>query len=310
MKKAYEKKPLAERIKRELAENSQLYLLAIPVIAYFLIFCYLPMFGIVIAFKNYSIAKGVFASEWIGFKNFTDFFHNIYFSRLLRNTLSISIKSIVFGFPAPIILALLLNELRCRRFKSAVQTITYLPHFISMVVICSMIINFFGSSGIMTKLLSLFGGEMKNYMADARYFQSIYVGTDIWQGIGWNSIIYLAALAGIDQQLYEAAAIDGAGRFKQMLHVTLPGITETVIVMLILRLGQLMSLGYEKVILLYNSSTYETADIISSFVYRMGLGESRYGFSAAVGLFQSVINIVLLLSANAVSKKINHIGLF
>lgn len=310
MKKKEKKTSFFEVFSSEIIKNNQLYILAIPVLLYFLIFCYLPMFGLVIAFKDYSVVKGVFASPWVGFKNFTDFFHNIYFGRLLRNTLLISAKSIVFGFPAPIILALLLNELRAKKFKSVVQTITYLPHFISMVVICGMIMNFFGSEGIVTKFIAMFGGELKNYMGDAKYFQTIYVATEIWQGIGWSSIIYLAALAGIDQQLYEAASIDGAGRFKQMLYVTLPGIAETVIVMLILRLGQVMSLGYEKIILLYNSSTYETADIISSFVYRMGLGESRYGFSAAVGLFQSIINIILLLGSNAVSKKINNVGLF
>lgn len=297
-------------LRAELVRNRQLYILAIPVVLFYLIFCYFPMVGIVIAFKNYNVAEGIFAGEWIGLKNFRDFFSSVYFTRTLRNTILISLYDLLYGFPAPVILALLINELRGKVFKRVVQTVTYLPHFISMVVICGMIVDFFGTEGILTKVIVALGGKQMNYVGSAAHFRSIYVGTNIWQSVGWNSIIYLAALAGIDQQLYEAAVIDGAGRLRQAWHVTLPGILPTVVIMLILRIGQLLSVGYEKIILLYGPATYETADIISSYVYRMGLSGGRYGFSTAVGLFQSVINLALLLFANFFSKRLTDTSLF
>ena len=297
-------------LRAELVRNRQLYILAIPVVLFYLIFCYFPMVGIVIAFKNYNVAEGIFAGEWIGLKNFRDFFSSVYFTRTLRNTILISLYDLLYGFPAPVILALLINELRGKVFKRVVQTVTYLPHFISMVVICGMIVDFFGTEGILTKVIVALGGKQMNYVGSAAHFRSIYVGTNIWQSVGWNSIIYLAALAGIDQQLYEAAVIDGAGRLRQAWHVTLPVILPTIVIMLILRIGQLLSVGYEKIILLYGPATYETADIISSYVYRMGLSGGRYGFSTAVGLFQSVINLALLLFANFFSKRLTDTSLF
>lgn len=305
-----EKRSLMQRAGAELRANKNLYILALPVLIYYILFYYLPMGGIVIAFKQYQLGSSIFAGDWVGLKYFKEFFSGLYFTRTLRNTLLISLYDLVLGFPAPIIFALLLNELRNKLFKKSVQLITYLPHFISLVVVCGMITDFFSSDGVLTNLFAAFGAEKMNYIGDARFFRSIYVGTNIWQGVGWGSIIYLAALAGVDQELYEAAVIDGAGRIRQFWHVTLPGIMTTIIVMLILRLGQIMSVGYEKIILLYNSGTYETADVISSYVYRMGLGESRYSFSTAVGLFQSVINLVLLLGANLFSKKISGTSLF
>lgn len=299
------------KTKNELYKNKHIYIMALPVIIYYLIFHYLPMFGVVIAFKKYDIAKGVFGSEWVGFKHFADFFSSMYFPRLMKNTLLISLYDLFWNFPAPIVFALLLNEIKKQRFKRVVQTISYLPHFISLVVICGMITDFFSVNGIMTRLLQLLGGENINYLSHSRYFRTIYVGTNVWQSIGWSSIIYLAALSGIDQQLYEAAVIDGAGRFKQMLHVTLPGIMPTITILLIMRIGQVMSVGYEKIILLYNSGTLETADVISSFVYRRGLGESfQYSYTTAVGLFQSIINLILLFAANGFSNKFNGSGLF
>lgn len=301
---------LTTRVKNELWQNRYLYLLAIPVIAYYVLFCYLPMFGLVIAFKQYELGKGIMESQWVGLKYFQEFFGGIYFGRLMRNTLLISFYSILFGFPAPIIFALLMNELRQRRFKKVVQTVTYLPHFISLVVICGMIVDFLASDGVLTRVFTMFGGQKTNYVGDARYFRVIYVISDIWQGIGWGSIIYLAALAGIDQQLYEAAVIDGAGRWKQTLHITLPGILPTIMIMLIMRIGQILSVGYEKIILLYGPGTYEVADVISSYVYRMGIGQSRYSFSAAVGLFQSVVNVILLVAANQTSRRMSGTSLF
>lgn len=304
------KKSLITSVKDELVRNRYLYIMAIPIICYYLIFCYGPMFGIVIAFKDYQVSKGILGSEWVGFKYFIEFFKGHYFTRIMRNTILISFYDLIFGFPAPVIFALLLNEIKNTAFKKTVQTITYLPHFISMVVICGMIVDFFSSDGIITKLIVALGGKKMDYMSSAAHFRPIYVGTNIWAGIGWSSIIYLAALSGIDQELYEAASLDGAGRMKQIWHITLPGIASTVIIMLILRCGQLLSVGYEKIILLYNSGTYETADVISSYVYRMGLGSSRYSYSSAVGLFQSVINLILLMSVNGISKKFGETSLF
>ena len=304
------KEPLGVRIKAELYRNRYLYLLSIPVIAFYLIFMYAPMFGLVIAFKDYSIGRGILESKWVGLQYFKEFFEGVYFSRTLKNTLIISLMDIVISFPVPIIFALLLNELKGTKLKKTAQTATYLPHFISMVVICGMITDFFGTDGIISRLIEVFGGENKNYIADPKWFRGIFVGTNVWQTFGWNSIIYLAALTGVDAELYEAAAIDGAGRFKQLIHVTIPGILSTIVVMLILRMGRVLTVGYEKVILLYSQGTMDVADVISSYVYRMGIQNSRYGYSAAVGLFQSVINVVVLFAANALSKKCTGKGLF
>lgn len=305
------KKPLRVRFVNELRQNKYVYLLAIPVVLYYLIFCYGPMCGVVIAFKQYTPSKGLFGGDWVGLRYFQEFFASKYCFRLIRNTLLISFYGVLLGFPAPIIFALLLNEVRGNRFKKTIQTITYLPHFISLVVICGMITDFFSTNGILTRVLHTLGGPKTNYLGDAKYFRAIYIATDIWQGVGWGSIIYLAALAGIDQEQYEAAVIDGAGRWKQMLHVTLPGIAPTIIIMLIMRIGQVMSVGYEKIILLYNPATYETADVISSFVYRRGLGNSfEYSYTTAVGLFQSVVNLILLVSANALSRRFTDTSLY
>lgn len=298
------------RIKHELAKNKYIYILCIPIVLYYLIFCYWPMFGLVIAFKQYEVGKGIFASDWVGFKHFIEFFQSMNFKRLMSNTLSISLYELVAGFPAPIIFALLLNEIKNQKFKKIVQTTTYLPHFISLVVLCGMITDFFSTNGIITKLLTLFGAEKQNYLGLPEYFQTIYVTTGIWQGLGWGSIVYLAALSGISPDLYEAAEVDGAGRFRKMISITLPGIAPTIITMLILRLGRMLNIGYEKIILLYNPSTYETADVISSFVYRRGLGSSaQYSFTSAVGMFQSVINLILLLISNYFSTKYSDTGL-
>lgn len=298
-------------IRRELIRNRYLYLLAVPVIAYYIIFCYLPIGGIAIAFKQYDLAKGIWDSSWVGLKYFKEFFESLYFPRLMKNTLLISIYDLLLGFPAPVIFALLLNELRGSFFKKMVQTITYLPHFISLVVICGMITDFFSTEGIITKILAALGGEQINYLGDPAYFRSIYVWTNVWQGIGWGSIVYLAAISGIDQELYEAAVIDGAGRLRQALSVTLPCIAPTIIIMLILRMGSIMSVGFEKIILLYSPATYETGDVIASFVYRRGLGTSaQYSYATAVGLFQSIVNLVLLFAANRISKRVSETSLF
>lgn len=291
------------RLIKDIRMHKGAYLIVLPVVVFYILFHYKPMYGLIIAFKNYSPAKGITDSSWAGFKHFEDFLTNPYFWRLMRNTLTISLSNLIFSFPAPIILALLLNEIKNKAFLRGSQMIMYIPHFISLVVICGMIINFTDLDGIINDLFSVFGVERKAYLNYPQYFVPIYVISDIWQGIGWNSIIYMAALTGIDTSLYEAATIDGAGRWKQTLHVTIPGILPTIIIMLLMRIGNLLSVGYEKVILLYNPLTYETADIISTYVYRKGLLEQNYSFSTAVGLFNSIISFILLIGANTLSKR-------
>jgi putative aldouronate transport system permease protein len=299
-----------QRAKKDFKLNKQLYLIIIPVIAFYIIFHYAPMYGAIIAFKNYSPAKGVLGSPWVGFKHFQEFFGGFYFGRIIKNTLIISFNSIIFGFPAPIILALLINELRVKWFSRIVQTITYLPHFISLVVICGMIKDFTSDTGVINYIIGLFGGQTNSLLNYAQNFVPIYIISDIWQGVGWGSIIYLAALMGIDQELYEAASIDGAGRWKQTIHITFPGILPTIMIMLILRLGNILNVGFEKIILLYNPAIYDTADVISTYVYRKGLLEFSWSFSSAVGLFNSLINFVFLISANWLSRKFNETSLW
>lgn len=297
-------------VARDFAVNKYIYMMLIPVVLYYAIFHYAPMYGAIIAFKNFSPSKGILGSDWIGLTNFIDFFGSFYFIRIFRNTLLISFYQLLFGFPAPIIMALLLNEIKNRKFKSLIQTATYLPHFISIVVICGMIIDFTSSRGVITNIAAFFGGESTNLLMKPELFRTIYVSSDIWQGAGWGSIIYLAALSGIDEQMYEAAKIDGANRWRQVISITIPGIMPTIIILLILRMGQMMNVGFEKIILLYNSVTYETSDVISSFVYRKGLLEFNYSYSAAVGLFNSVINFILLLTANWLSRRVNETSLW
>lgn len=297
-------------IKADYKKNKYILFMAIPVFLWYFIFCYIPMFGISISFFDYNIARGFSGSPFVGLKHFKDFLTGFYAWRTIRNTLCISVMNLVFGFPAPIIIALLLNEVRCDPFKRTVQTISYLPHFISVVVVCGMLVDFAAKDGLFNDIVAALGGERTSFFLDPKYFRRLYVGSGIWQSAGWGAIIYLAALAGIDTQLYEAATLDGANRFQSLIHVTLPGIAQTIIVMLILNMGRLMSQGAEKVILLYNEGTYETADIISSFVYRRGIVESNYSYSAAVGLFNSVINLILLTATNSLSKKISGDGLW
>lgn len=283
----------------------------LPVVIWYIIFHYIPMVGILMAFQNYSPFKGFFHSEWVGLQHFKDFFSSIYFWRLLRNTFLLSFYNLIFGFPVPIIFALLLNEVRNSLFKRVVQTVSYMPYFISLVVIVGIIIDFTSSDGVITLILhKLFGVEETNLLGKPELFRTIYIVSDIWQGFGFASIIYLAALTSIDPELYEAAMIDGAGRLKQTWYITLPGIMNTVIILLIIRIGTLMFVGHEKILLLYSPLTYETADVISTYVYRKGLQEFNYGYSTAVGLFNSIINSALLIVSNKLAKKYTEISLF
>ena len=290
-------------VAKDWKRNRVLYMLLLPAIIYYTMFHYIPIFGNIIAFKNYQPRMGILGSQWIGFKNFIDFFKDPSFFPILRNTLNISVTSIIFSFPAPIILALLINELKSKLFTRTVQTISYLPHFVSIVVIAGIIRNFVSTDGLITDLLVNFGFTRTNLLNESSMFVPIYVISGIWQEVGWGSIIYLAALTAINIELYEAATIDGAGRWKQTLHITLPCIYPTIIVMLILRLGNVMTVGFEKVMLLYNPLTYKTADVISTFTYRSGMINRDFGFASAVDIFNSVINCTLLVSANYMSKK-------
>lgn len=297
-------------VRKDFKRNKGLYLMILPVLAYYIIFHYAPMYGLIMAFKDFQPIKGITGSEWVGLQHFKEFFQSFYFWRILKNTVVISCSNLIFGFPAPIILALLINELKNKYFKSTVQSISYMPHFISLVVVCGLIKDFTSDTGVISYIVSLFGGQATTLLNEAKNFVPIYVVSDIWQSVGWGTIIYLAALTGIDQELYEAAQVDGAGRWKQTLNITLPCIMPTIVIMLVLRMGSMLSVGFEKIILLYNPAVYSTADVISTFVYRKGLQDFAFSYSAAVGLFNSVINFLLLVIANKLSKKFSESSLW
>lgn len=296
--------------KKDFKVNRALFIMLIPVLAYYIIFHYGPMYGALMAFKDYSPMLGVMESPWVGFKHFINFFNSASFFTVLRNTLTISLWSIVIGFPAPILLALLINELKSQKFSKVVQNCAYLPHFISLIVVCGLVVDFTRDSGIITYILSFFGFPKVTMLNYPQYFLPIYIGSNLWKEIGWSSIIYIAALAGVDQQLYEAAEIDGANRWQQTIHVTIVSIVPTIVTMLILRMGQILSVGFEKIILLYNDSTMEVADVISSYVYRRGILEQNWSFSTAVNLFNSVVNLIFLLVTNKISTKLSDTSLW
>lgn len=298
-------------IKKDLKKNWFAYTLAIPVLAWYIVFCYGPMWGILIAFKDFKPLLGFFDSKWVGLRHFAEFIQGPYFWRLIKNTLMLNIWGIAFGFTAPILLALLLNEVRQGVFKRVVQTITYMPHFISLVVVCGMIHIFTADKGVITQLLEFFTGKDYNSLLGIpKFFRPIYTFSGIWQSVGWNSIIYLAAMSSIDPALYEAAEIDGAGRLRKIIHITLPQISPTIIILFIFAIGGLMASGHEKIILLYNPLTYEKADVIASYVYRRGLREASFSFSTAVGLLSSVINFGLLWFTNKIAKRYSEISLW
>ncbi len=310
----YKRLSLGKKIVRDFSHNKYKYLMILPVLVYLFLFCYKPMYGIQIAFKNFKVARGIEKSPWVGLYWFEHFFNDPYFFRLLRNTFTISALTILFGFPAPIVLALMLNEVKNSKFKRTVQTITYMPYFISLVVLCSLIKIYCQQNGLVSDIVAFFGGTKQNWLQDPRYFRVIYVISDIWQGIGWNSIIYLAALSGIDQEQYEAARIDGANRFQQMLHITLPGLLPTITILFILRMGSILNVGYEKILLMYQPTTYEVADVFSTYTYRISLGatsgQPQYSLSTAVSLFNTVVNVVFLLLTNFISGRTTESSLF
>lgn len=294
-----------------LRRDKYLVLMIIPAFMLFAVFSYLPMFGIVMSFQDFVPGRGFLGSRWVGLKWFKYFVSSVYFGRLLRNTVLLSVYSLLFGMPMTILFALLLNELRSRTFKRIVQTVTYLPYFISTVIMVSilqMLLSY--PRGVVNSALSALGLMEINFFQEAGWFRTLYIGSGIWQGLGWNSILYLAALTSINPDLYEAAYMDGANRLQQMWHISLPGMMNTIVTMLILSLGGIFSVGYEKVYLMYNPVTMDQADVISTYVYRTGLESMRYSYASAIGLFNSVINFAVLLLANTLSRKITEIGLW
>jgi putative aldouronate transport system permease protein len=299
-------------IKKDWLRNKSVYFLALPMLIYFIIFNYLPIGGIMLAFEEYTARGGTLGSEWIGIKNFITFFSTYYFGRLMRNTILTSLYNMAVNFPAPIILALLLNEMENQIFKKTVQTMSYMPYFVSTVVICGIIQDFVGMNGPITAALVKIGAlsAPQDLLGIKAFFRPIFVISNAWQGTGYGSIIFLAVLSSVDQELYEAAKIDGAGRWKQTLHVTIPGIQTMIMMMLIMQVSMILNVAMDKIILLYRPTTYEVADVIMSFVYRRGLMEGAYGFSTAVQIFNSVISMLLLVIANATSRKFSEFSLF
>lgn len=291
--------------------NYPFYVMLLPVVLYYIIFCYLPMFGVVIAFKDYDIYTGIWESPWVGLKYFRQFFSSFYFWRLIKNTLLISLYDIAFCFPAPIILALLFNELTNAKFKKTVQTISYLPHFVSSVVIVSMVLNFLSlNNGLVNNIIKAFGGEAIYFLNEPKYFRGIYTGMNLYKSIGWSSIVYISAISGVNTELIEACMIDGGGHWHKIRHVILPSISNTIVVLFILRMGSLLSVGYENIILLYNPKLYETADVVQTYVYRRGLLEADYSFSTAIGLFMSVVGMISVAATNYISKRVSDMSLW
>ena len=293
---------LGHRIARDLQRHKWKYILMIPILIYLILFCYKPMYGLIIAFKNYKPALGFAGSKWVGLKYFKKFFGDYYFFRILRNTFLISLYSILWGFPAPILLALMLNELRGERFKRTVQTVTYIPHFISMVVICSIIRQFCLSDGVFNDIGAFFGAQRTALLQKPAYFRTIYVASGIWQEIGWSSIIYLAALTNVDPQLMEAAVVDGANRFQRVWNVSLPALMPTISIQLIFSISGIMSASTEKTLLLYNEATYEVGDVIGTYVYREGILGGAFEYTTAIGLLLSIVSLVLITLANYGSR--------
>ncbi|TCP25982.1 carbohydrate ABC transporter membrane protein 1 (CUT1 family) [Scopulibacillus darangshiensis] len=302
--KPLKKKKKPRNLKRRIVQHWELYLFILPAVLYFVIFHYIPMYGVQIAFKDFIPSLGIWGSPWVGFEHFTRFFESYYFWDLIKNTLGISLYSLAVGFPLPIILALSLNEAKDGFFKRSVQTVTYSPHFISVVVMAGMVIAFLSpTTGLINHIIGLFGIDPIPFMSDPKWFKTVYVFSDVWQNTGWGTIIYLAALAGVDPQLHEAAIVDGASRWQRIWHINIPALVPTMVILLILNTGSLLAVGFEKILLLQNSLNMESSDVIATFVYRSGILDAQYSFAAAVGLFNAVINAILLIVVNQIAKK-------
>ena len=297
-------------LNRDFISNWQLYLIFLPVLIYYLVFSYVPMAGILISFQRFNVRAGIFGSEWIGLENFKTFFDSYYFERVIGNTIKLSLADLIFAWPTSIVFALLLNEISKDWFKRPIQTLTYLPHFISVVVITGIIVDFTNTNGVINDILHFFGQERLSLLINPSYFTPIYVISNIWQGMGYGSIIYIAAIAAINPELYEAATIDGAGKIRQAYHITLTGIAPTIITLLILRIGNILNIGFEKILLLQNNSNVGASEIISTFVYKKGIIEAVYGYSTAINLFNSLICLTLLFAANWLSRKFTESSLW
>lgn len=297
--------------KKSIWRNWRLYVMCLPAVIYFLLFAYKPMYGIIIAFKDYSMREGILGSPWIGLENFQRLFSSYWFPIILKNTLTLSILTLILGFPIPIILALLLNEVKNNRLRKGFQTISYAPHFISTVVLCGMLTLFLSpSSGVINKIITMLGGESINFLQEPEMFKWVYVLSGVWQEMGWGSIIYFATLSGVDQALLEAADIDGATRLQKIWYINIPVLVPTILILLILNCGSLLSVGYEKVFLLQNATNLSASEVISTFVYKSGLEKADFSFGAAADLFNSVVNTIVLLTANMISKRTTKTSLF
>lgn len=310
-RKAHAKPTRLEAAVAHLKREWQLYLMLLPMVVWLLLFLYKPMYGLQIAFKDYSIFRGIQGSPWVGIEHFQTLFSNDQFIRALRNTVIISFYTLLFGFPVPILLALMFNEILHRFFKKTSQTIVYLPHFISSVIIAGIVITAFSpSAGIVNTMLGWFGIEPIYFLTKPEWFRPIFIGTGIWQEAGFQSIVYLAAIAGVSPTLYESAVVDGASRWQMMWKITIPSILPTIIIMLIIRIGNIMEVSFEMVILLYQPATYETADVVNTFIYRQGIQGGQYDLAAAAGLFNAVVAFVLVIGANSISKRYSRTSLW
>ena len=305
-----QKKSFVKRFIKVYNRDKYLYMLFLIPFCFFVVFKYAPMYGVLLAFKDFKVAKGILGSSWVGLKYFKEFLSNPYSYRLIRNTVVLRVYQLLFGLPAPIVLALLLNELRNERFKRFVQTTSYLPHFVSLVVVCGMIVNFLATDGIVNEIVRFFGGRPFPWLMAPQWFRTIEIGSGIWQGTGWTSIIYLAALSAIGPQLYEAAVIDGANRWQRLIHITVPGIAPTIIIMLLLRMGTLLTVDYQKILLLYTGATYETADVLGTYIYRRGLLGADFSYATAIGVFQSVVGLVFIVGSNWIAKRVSETSLW
>ncbi len=299
-----------QRWRKNIVRCKYLYLMVLIPLAWLILFKYGPMYGMQIAFRNFRVRKGIWGSDWVGFKYFEQYLSDPGFWKIARNTIVLGLYQVVFYFPVPIVFALLMNEMNSKGAQRLVQNISYLPHFISVVVIASMTISFLAKDGIINQLLASLGGTPYTYMQDPGYFRGIYIATDIWQEMGWSAIIYTAALTNVDTQLYDAAVVDGAGRLQQTLHVTIPAILPTIAIMFIMKMGGILNLSFEKTLLLQNALTYDTSDIISTYVYRKGLSGSQFSYSTAVDMFSTIINLIFLLTTNMLCRRFGDTSLW
>ena len=299
------------RLVKALKRDKFLLLMFLPIVVYYVVFSYVPMTGAIVAFKQFKPGHGIYGGDWVGLKWFIQFFKSPFAFRTVRNTVLISIYSILFGFPLPILFAICVTEIRSSKVRRVVQTVSYLPHFISTVVLVGMINNFFSMNhGLVNDLIVRMGGEPVNFLINPAWFRTLYVGSGVWQNFGFNSIIYIAAITGIDPSLYEAGKIDGITKFQEMVYITIPMISQTIVMLFIMQLGGIMSVGFEKVFLIYSPAVYETADVVSTYVYRKGIESNNYGFGSAVGLFNSVINFAFVFIANQVCRKLTDSSLW